>query len=476
MLVGFLESKTMNPSSPKSNQTRLNLRTCTVDGIFATPWAVLSIPGGFLMAGLLNAFFNIGAFWFGIVSATPALANAMNIFLIPLVAKFMRVRDMTLCFSCINVGLWLSGIIAIAFLPTGNAQTAGLFFAIFYGLTTLSLSLGAVGWGAWVGDFVPTEIRGRYMAGRNRYTNISTLAYMLISLWLLDRFDASRAAYIILVSIGVFGRLISVLVQFRIHSPDPTGGAVASANWTKEIHGLLKERMLMRFICFGAISGFFIGFSGALCPLYALQHLGASPAEFTGYSIAATLAGTLCVKLWGKLIDQHGAAPVVLICFFGWRLGDFAWTIITPETRIWMFAIWTWGGALATGYMLASFNLILKLIPAKNRSAGISLNLTIISIIATAAPILAGSLISWAEGQNYNIISTYRIAIGISCFGALLACFFMFGMKEPKTNPATNNVYGAMRTLRSLTVTQGLTFLGNTNFIARRKKKSGKTD
>jgi MFS family permease len=462
----------MNQPTPQKSQTRVNLHTCTIDGIFATPWAVLSIPGSFLMAGLLNAFFDIGAFWFGIVSATPALANAMNIFLIPLAAKFMRVRDMTLCFSCINVGLWLSGIVAMAFLPIGSAQTAGLFFAVFYGLTALSLSLGAVGWSAWVGDFVPTEIRGRFMAGRNRYTNISTLAFMLLSLWLLDLLDASRTAYIILVSLAVFARLISVLVQFRIQSPDPTGGAVASANWAKEIHSLLKEHTLMRFICFGAVSGFFIGFAGALCPLYALQHLGASPAEFTGYSIAATVAGTLCVRLWGKLIDRHGAAPVVLICFFGWRLGDIAWTLITPETRIWMFALWTWGGALATGYMLASFNLILKLIPAKSRSAGISLNLTIVSIVAATAPILAGSLINWAETHNANVVATYRIALAASAVGALLSCLFMVGLKEPATNPSLNTIYGAMRTLRSLTVTQGLTFLSNTTFIARRKKKS----
>jgi len=262
----------MNESVSEISQSRINLRTCTIDGIFATPWAVLSIPGGFLMAGLLSAFFNIGPFWFGVVSATPALVNAMNIFMIPLAAKFMRVRDMTLCFSCINVGLWMSGIVAIAFLPTGNPQNAGLFFAILYCLTTLSLSLGAVGWGAWVGDFVPTEIRGRYMATRNRYTNVSTLAFMLLSLWLLDFLNASRTAYIILITVAVCARLISVLVQFRIQSPDPTGGAVASANWTREISALLKERPLMRFIAFGAVSGFFIGFAGALCPLYALQH------------------------------------------------------------------------------------------------------------------------------------------------------------------------------------------------------------
>jgi Na+/melibiose symporter-like transporter len=278
-------------------------------------------------------------------------------------------------------------------------------------------------------------------------------------------------AYLILGSIAVLGRLFSVLIQFRIQSPDPTGGVVASANWTQEIGALLREKALIRFIAFGAVSGFWMAFLGALCPLYALNELGASPAEFTGYSIAATLSGTACVRLWGKLIDRHGAAPVLMICFIGWKLGDFGWIILSPETRIWMFLIWTWGGALATGYLLATFNLLLKLIPRTSRSAGISLNLTAVSIVATVGSVLAGSLIKWAGASDVDLVFTYRAAISVGICGCLASAFILFGIQEPKTNPTLNTVHGAMRTLRQLTVNQGLAFFGNTTFIARRKPK-----
>jgi MFS family permease len=360
-------------------------------------------------------------------------------------------------------------MVAIAFLPLDQPATIGLFFAIFYGLTALSLSLGAVGWTAWVGDFIPTNIRGRFMGERNRYTNVSTLSFMILSLVLLHYLGASRMAYLILGSIAVIGRLLSVLVQFRIESPDPSGGVVASANWAKEIGALLGEKSLIRFIAFGAASGFWLAFLGALCPLYALDELGASPAEFTGYSIAATLSGTACVRLWGKLIDRHGAAPVLIICFIGWKLGDFGWVVISPETRIWMFLLWTWGGALATGYLLSTFNLILKLIPRTSRSAGISLNLTAVSVVATVGPILAGSLIKWAGASDFDLVLTYRVAIFVGICGSLASVLLLLGIQEPKTNPALNNVQGAMRTLRQLTVNQGLAFLSNTTFIARRK-------
>ena len=49
----------------RMSQTRRNLRNSTLEGLCATPWSILSLPGGFLMAGLLNSFFNVGPFWFG---------------------------------------------------------------------------------------------------------------------------------------------------------------------------------------------------------------------------------------------------------------------------------------------------------------------------------------------------------------------------------------------------------------------------
>jgi MFS family permease len=454
------------------SQTRRNLHSSTLEGICATPWSILSLPGGFLMAGLLNSLFNVGPFWFGMIAAMPAFANALHILLIPLIGRFMRARDLTLSQGWLNTGLWMSGLVAIAFIPTDSPQTAGLFFTIFYGLVSLSGSFLAVSWMAWLSDFVPRRIRGRYMGQRNRSTSISNLSFMLLSLLLLNYFDASRPAYIALAGIAVFGRFVSMLMQHRIVSKDPTGGAITNANWTQEIAGLRHEKPLIRFVVFGTLAGFWLGFLGAVCPYYAFNLLGATPAQFTGFSIVATITGTACVTLWGQLIDRHGSVPVLIICFAAWRIGDLGWALLTPDTLVWMYAIWVWGGAMAIGYLLASFNLLLKLIPDDRRAAGISLNLATTSIAATSASMLAGVILSRADNWSLDIMTTYRIAILVAGLGSLLSVCILIKMKEPKTNPALNTINGAMRTLRQITVNQGLTFLSNATFIAKRKRKS----
>ncbi len=453
------------------NPSRRNLRYSTLDALFATPWALVSLPGSFLMAGMLSSLFAVGPFWFGIIAAMPALGNALQIFLIPFTARFMKVRDLTLGQCWLNAGLWLSGLTGIAFLPTDNPQVAGWFFAILFCLASISLSLLGLGWMAWIGDFVPSKIRGRYMGRRNRISNIGALGFMLLSLFLLHWMEASRTAYMILIGLALAARIVSIMVQHLIVSPDPSGGAIASANWARDIKDLLAHKSLLRFILFGSVVGFWIAFLGAVAPLYALKELGVTPAAFTSYSIVATIAGALFVPIWGQLIDKHGARPVIMISLITWRAVDFGWVLITPQSLHWMYALWTSGGIMATGYLLGSFTLLLKLIPKQGRTAGISLNLTATSIAAAIAPVLAGIILSKAQSFSWDIILTYRSVIAIGLAGCIGSAFILIGTHEPETHPTRNNIQGAMRTLRLLTVTQGLAFVSNATMVVRRRRK-----
>jgi len=453
-----------------ASQTRKNLKYCTADGVCAMPWFLLSLPGSFIAAGLLNSLFQIGPFWFGVVAAMPAVANAIHILIVPFFAGFMKVRDMVISFGWLNLGAWISGMVGIGFLPLNDPTTAGLFFAILYGIISLSSSLMGIAWTAWVGDFVPPRLRGRYFGKRNRLTSLSTISFMLLSIAVLEYFEASRHAYLGLIGLAVGGRMVSMMVVHLIDSPDPTGGSISQANWAKEITDLRNQHSLLRFIAFGTVAGFWLAGAGAIAALYAFNNLGVSPAQFTSFSLAATISGAICVPLWGKLIDRHGAIPIIMITFFAWRIGDIGWLFITPDTLNWMYPMWLWGGAMATGYVLATFTVILKLIPKKSRSAGISLNLTTTSIAGAIAPLIIGVLISNAADYNISTTMAYRIGMGSCILGGLLAILILFRMKEPDTDPTRNTVNGAMRTLRNLTVNQGVSLFSNSVLVRRRRR------
>lgn len=454
----------------KISQTQTNLRVCSIDGILATPWAILSVPGSFLIASLLNLTFKVGPVWFGIIVSMPALANALSIFLVPWVGRFMNVREMSLTLAMMNTGIWLSGILAIAFLPEGNPNQAGLFFAIMYLLLAFTSALAGVGWTSWVGAFIPDRIRGRYMARRNVLTNMSTLLFMAGTLALFTYFKGERWLYVVLISLAVFGRITSVLMQHRIQTKDPTGGRVCSDTWAKDLWELRTCTPLLRYILFGALSGLFMAFSGAVSTLYAFDLLKVTPANFTAYSITATIAGTLSVRIWGELIDRHGALPVLLICAIAWRLGDFGWIVLNENTKHGLFAIWAWGGAMGTGYMLANFLLLLKLIPNENRGAGISLNLTIVSTCAAVAPVVAGWWLESAPKLDIGPWLLYRGSLAFGIAGCLFSVLALIRVDEPDIHPSRNTIPGALRTLRQLGVTQGLAFFSNATFVVRKIK------
>ena len=64
----------MEPAKAHS-QTARNLRYSSFDAVNATPWSLMVLPGSFLAAGFLNALFEVGPFWFGLIAAMPAIAD-----------------------------------------------------------------------------------------------------------------------------------------------------------------------------------------------------------------------------------------------------------------------------------------------------------------------------------------------------------------------------------------------------------------
>lgn len=309
------------------------------------------------------------------------------------------------------------------------------------------------------------------MARRNIFTNCSTLVFMAVSLGLLSFFEGQRWLYVGLISLAVSGRIISVLMQHRIHSADPSGGRVCSDTWAKDLWRLRETPPLLRYILFGSVAGLFMAFNGPTATLYAFELVKVTPANFTAYSIVATICGTLSVRIWGELIDRHGAIPVLFITSIAWRIGDFGWIVVNEHTKDLLFFVWGWGGAMGTGYMLANFILLLKLIPENNRSAGISLNMTSVSICAAISPMIAGWWLGSTFHAEINPWIVYRGSLAFGFTGCLISTLFLFGIKEPKTQPGRNNIPGALRTLRQLSVSHGLAFFGNGIFVIRKKKQ-----
>lgn len=456
-----------------SKQTR-NLRLGIIEGLLATPWTLLLLPAGFILSALLTLYFEIPPDIYGLIVSMPAWANASQIVLAPVVAKFLDARDLNLSQSWINLGLWIMMAGAIGYLPIDDPASTGRFFILFFALSAMTQALGGIGWTQWVRQWTPAEIRGDYFGRRNALTNAVTIAYLLIAMATLDWFGDSLWAYQVLIIIALLCRFFSVLLQHQISVPPDSDGTLAREAWLRELASLRHYRPFLAVIAFGAWCGFWMNLTGPFIPRFVYEHLEIAPWVFALLHILATLTGALSVPLWGKLMDRHGCVPVIVIALSLWQLQNYFWVIVTPATDWMLYPMWLWGGATASAYFLGLFNLTLKMIPDQARAAGISANMALTSGAAAVSPVLAGQLIEWANVQGWDVLLVYRIGFFVGPTMLLAGAFALRALREPAAaGPGT--VMDTMRTARQILQVQGANFLANATYenpLAQRLRRT----
>lgn len=442
-----------------------NLRYDLMSAATSAPWALLSLPASFIIAALLTQYYGIQQGMYGLIASMPAWCNALQIILVPLMARYMGPRDMMLSMAWLNMGLWVLLSAILSYLPSDNARDAGHIFLIFFLLTSLSSSFVGVGWTAWIQQWVPENIRGNHFGKRNRLIGFTTVAFLVISMVVLDKLDGSLWAYQILIIICAAGRFISVLWTHPIVSPVADTAGFGGSGWLRQLSDLRHHPGFLRMVVINTWIGFWMGLVGPFVPVYAYEHLAIAPWQMAFLSILTSVTAALALPVWGRVLDKNGCVPVMVAGLFFWRLADFAWCFISPQTNWVLYLLYINGGIFSGAFMLGQFNLILRLMPAHARTAAVSLNLAVMSLAAGIAPILGGYLLQDYAGDSDL---PYRLGIGAMCLASILCVPFLRRIKEPeKVDP--KGVLGAMRTAREIIQVQSLNMLAAANTIARKR-------
>lgn len=456
-------------------QTRSNLRIGIGEGLLATPWVILSLPAGFIISAMLNVYYGIRPGMFGLIASLPAWANASQILLLPLLAKFFNAREMTLCTGWLNLGLWVMLSAILTFLPEGDALQAGRIFLIFFILSSLSASFVSLGWTAWIRQWVPGNTRGEYFGKRNRYCAIVTLVFLLFSMGLLELYPNNILAYEVILITAAVMRFGSLLWQHRIvdefHKDEP----LMTANWWQELCEVPRNRTFVAFLLFNAFVNFWINATGPFGAVFIYDQLGMSPAEFAAMNIMATISGAISWPIWGRIGDRYGFLPTIVLGLLLWQGQNYLWCFLAPENSWLLYPMWFWGGFTATGFMLGSFNLILKILPTGAKTTAISLNLAATSVAAGVAPIISGQLLDIAQDSGWDVDLVYRIGFGLAPTAVLLALPFLKRIEEPEADPRYSSVLGSMRMARQTLQVFGINALANATLISQkiRKPKAG---
>ncbi|MES2692361.1 MAG: MFS transporter [Verrucomicrobiota bacterium] len=466
----------LTPAQRKADLAR-NLALCTRDGLFAMPICTMALPVNIFLTALVTKGWVINKTEIGLLSAMPFFANFVQVFATPLIARWRSPKNASLAAATANMVLWAALVPILEFLPRQRPEVAAPWLIGWFFASSIFSAIAGVTWNAWVQEWVPVRLRGKYFGHRNRMLQIVVLTFMLVTGWALARWDYGVRVFQAIIVGAVILRVFSIYAQIKMRTREHRPLLLPPLTLGEQVEAILRAKSFLWFIAFGAVWSFAANCFGPFYHVFMFEQLELSAWDVGILSTVAALGGAIALPGWGRLLDRFGNRPVMVFSLLVWQLVNFLWCFLTPTNHTIVYIIWALGGmtsmgAIASsGFVLGQFTILLRLIPLEAKSLAIGLNLAVTSLAAAFAPIIGGYVLNRALAHWKDPIAVYHTCFILQPVLAIAGCLLLLRVHEPHASPVTM-VFGAMRNIRTLSGVLGLEFLVNYVFYREQKPRS----
>jgi MFS family permease len=448
-----------------------SLRLCTAEGIMAMPIVTMSLPVNVFMTALVAKAYVLPKTTIGLISALPFVGNFLQIFFAPFLARWKPPKVVSISGATLHLVSWFAFGLLLPWIPRDDPEVAGHWLIAWFLVTSCFGAVAGVSWNAWVQEWVPYRIRGKYFGRRNGTLQFSTLTFLLIAGWSLAHWVYAIPVFQLIIAGALTMRLFSLRWQWISPAPARKHTAIPDLPLREQLGVVLGSRSLLVFIGFGAIWSFAANCFGPFYHVFMFDQLGLSAFEVGLLAMLAQLSGALSLPAWGHLLDRYGNKSVMTFSLILWQVQNFLWCFLTPENRNILYAMWIWGGATGAGFVLGQFTILLRLIPLQAKNLAIGVNLATTSLVAAIAPITGGAVLTWALARWNDAFLVHHVCFLVQPVLALLGSVLLLRVHEPRASTLTM-VFGAMRNIRTLSGVFGLSFL--VNYVFYRAQKTEK--
>jgi MFS family permease len=442
-----------------------SFRLCTGEGLVAMPLVIMTLPVNVVLAALFTKVLHLPNQTIGFISALPFVCNFLQVLVSPLLSRHFSSKHITLVGSGLHVLSWTAFCVMLGLLPADDPVASGLWIGTWFFVSSFCASLTGVSWNAWVQEWVPARLRGKYFGRRNRLLQFSTLSFLLVAGWVLAAWDYSRTAFQLLVAFAVLMRILSILWQLRMPTESTARAAPRGAPLAAQFITLKRAQPFLRFIVFGAAWSFAANLFGPFYHVFMFEELRLSALQVSALSVCGATGAALSMPAWGTLLDRYGNKGVMAVSLALWQALNFGWCFLTPENAYWLYAMWFFGGLTNAGFFLGQFTLLLKLLPVPARNLALGVNLAITSVFAAVAPALGGTILEFFLARHAPL-EVYHAAFLAQPILAIFAGWLLLRIREPAASPLTH-VFGAMSNVRTLASLSGVSFLSQYLFYRR---------
>lgn len=447
-----------------------SLRLCTAEGVMAMPLVTMSLPVNVFMTALVAKAYVLPKTTIGLISALPFLGNFLQIFVAPFLGKLKSPKTITVTAAACHLVSWCALGVFLPWVPRNDPGMAGQWFIAWFLITSCFGALAGVSWNAWVQEWVPPRLRGKYFGRRNGTLQISTTLFLLIAGWSLARWNYAVSVFQLIIAGAVFMRVFSIRWQWVSPTRIRKHALVPERPLREQLTIVLASKSLLPFIAFGAVWAFAANCFGPFYHVFMFEQLQFDAFRVGLLATIAQLTGALALPAWGHLLDRYGNKSVMTFSLILWQVQNLVWCFLEPSNRDLTYGMWVWGGATSAGFILGQFTLLLKLIPLEAKNLAIGVNLAVVSLVAAVAPIVGGAILTWALARWPDPLAVYHVCFLAQPAIALAGAFLLLRVREPQASSLTM-VFGAMRNIRTLSGVFGLGFLANYVFYRPEKRE-----
>ncbi len=460
------------PTGPRRASTlRRNIALCTGEGLVAMPIVFMTQPGNFIVAMLLSQTFHLGETMFGLIVSLPYWCNVVQLFVLPFLTRAWSQKAIALSISWLHLAVWIGLGFALPHIPTDDVERASRWLFWLFALSALFHSVVGVSWTSWVQEWVPDRLRGKYFGRRNRFLQISTIVFLLAAGEALTQLNVITPVlgFQAVIAASVFLRMFSILAQYRILATSPTVTREAGLDYRTQVRLILKNRPLLWLYAFGAAFGLLANLFGPFFNVFLYDSIGMNVAQVSMLTVIFNVTGAMALPAWGQFMDRHGNRPAMNVALVAWMVPGFLWAFLTPDNAWMIKFVYAAGGIFSAGYLLGSFNLLLKLVPPEAKTAAISINVAVTSLAAAVAPIIGGLVLDHLWSRGVDKLDGYHAMSIAHHILVLLSGLVLLKVAEPKSSPLSQ-VVGAMRSYRQAFALLGMSFMLNYVFTKQRAK------
>jgi MFS family permease len=468
------------PARPSLSQQRevlrRGMRASTIEGVLATPVVTMSLPVNIFMTALVAKGFPLSKPDIGGVSSLPFACNFLQVFITPLVTRWLRAKPTAIVAAALHTGCWAWLGWKLPSLSLDDPVGTGRFLLIWVFVASLFNAVLAVVWNGWMHDLVPGRLRGRYFGQRNRFCQGSTLVFVLSVGAVLSWGEYSARTFQAIIAVACLCRVASLWYFWLMPDGRPSARKqVAQAPFREQIAIVRRSRSLLLFIGFGAMWSFAANCFGPFYHVFMFEQLNFSGLQIGILATLTAFGGMISLPVWGGLLDRYGNKACMAVALGLWQIQNYLWCIITPDNSALLYGMWFWGGGLSAGFILGQFTILLKLIPPEARGLAIGLNLAVTSVFAAISPILGGKALALLAAQGYAPLDVYHLVFLVQPTVSLLGCILLLRIEEPASSPLSS-VVGAMRNVRTLSGVLGLSFFVNYLFVTPAERETKRVE